>query len=90
MYSTAEVAETIGVSKNTLLRWIAEGRLRDVQRDWRNWREWTEADLERARQVRDAIHGRAEKQAAGAVKAVEMRVYAADMGRLAEGRKYRA
>ncbi|MBI5832950.1 MAG: hypothetical protein HZB16_11695 [Armatimonadetes bacterium] len=56
MISTAEAAARIGVSKNTLLRWIAEGRLTDVARDWRNWRVWGEADVARAKALRDQLH----------------------------------
>lgn len=85
--STAEAARLIGVSKSTLLRWIAEGRLRDVARDWRNWRLWSEADVDRARAVRDALHGEAVD--AEDLKRSEMPVYADAMSRLAQGRKYR-
>jgi hypothetical protein len=48
MYATAEAAKRIGVSKNTLLRWIAEGLMPDVDRDWRGWRTWSAQDIERA------------------------------------------
>ena len=40
MFSTAQAAERIGVSKNTLLRWLDEGLTEDVERDWRGWRLW--------------------------------------------------
>lgn len=56
MFSTAEAAESIGVSKNTLLRWLAEGRLAEPARDWRNWRVWNADDLARARALRDRLH----------------------------------
>ena len=92
MYTTAEVAERIGVSKNTLLRWIGEGRLPDVERDWRNWRHWSEADLARARAVRGEIHGA--PTAAPAVpteppKIAEIVSYADDLNRLGQGRQHR-
>ncbi len=86
MYTTAEVAEQIGVSKNTLLRWLAEGRLADVPRDWRNWRVWHEADLARARAVRDELHGD------GVVlprKPMAADDYPRDLSRLAEARLFR-
>ncbi len=90
MYSTAEVAEMIGVAKSTLLRWIAEGRLRDVRRDWRNWRVWDDEDVARARQVRDAIHGRAvAAEVAATPKRDAIPVYAADLRQLGEGRRHR-
>lgn len=89
MYTTAEAAELVGVSKNTLLRWISEGRLRDVQRDWRNWRVWSEADIARARELRDRLHERV-GVVDGTAKAMAIAAYSADMTRLAEGRAYRA
>ncbi|NUP98377.1 MAG: helix-turn-helix domain-containing protein [Armatimonadetes bacterium] len=88
MYSTAEVADMIGVSKNTLLRWIAEGRLRDVARDWRNWRVWRDDDVERARQIRDRIHAHLDERGES-MKADGMAVYATDLTRLGHGRQYR-
>ncbi|MCC7495564.1 MAG: excisionase family DNA-binding protein [Fimbriimonadaceae bacterium] len=89
MYSTAEVAEQIGVSKNTLLRWIAEGRLPDVSRDWRNWRVWDERDVVRAAGVRDALHGRPSVAAPESLKRGAVREYAAELDRLGEGRRQR-
>lgn len=89
-YSTAEVAEMVGVSKNTLLRWIAEERLRDVARDWRNWREWRDEDVARARAVRDEIHGLQPKLDPASPKVERMHVYHDDLTRLGMGREYRA
>ena len=46
-YRTAEVCRTVGISRNTLFRWLKEGVLPDVEyRDWRGWRLFTEAQLE--------------------------------------------
>lgn len=56
MISTAEAAEEIGVCKNTLLRWVTEGLLEDVERDWRGWRTWSPDDVERARSFRSMYH----------------------------------
>ena len=100
MYTTAEVATHIGVSKNTLLRWLAEGRLAEVARDWRNWRVWSEADLARARDLRDHLHLTLPTAAppppppppptAGeAPKPMPVGEYAADLGRLGQGRAFR-
>ncbi len=49
MLSTVEVAKRIGVSKSTLLRWLDEGFVDDVERDWRGWRVWNSDDVERVR-----------------------------------------
>ena len=56
MYATSDVADRIGVSRNTLLRWIAGGLLADVERDWRGWRVWSDEDVERARAFKEAYH----------------------------------
>lgn len=99
MISTAEAAARIGVSKNTLLRWIAEGRLTDVARDWRNWRVWSEDDIARARALRDGLHvateaAAAEPMATPALSEVPYKPvgpgdYAVDLDRLGEGREFR-
>jgi DNA-binding transcriptional MerR regulator len=56
MLSTVEAAKRIGVSKSTLLRWLDEGLVDDVERDWRGWRVWRGGDVERVRTFRKAYH----------------------------------
>ena len=47
-YRTAEVCQTVGISRSTLFRWLKEGSFRDVQNvDRRGWRLFTEDDLAR-------------------------------------------
>ena len=58
MYSTLEAARRVGVCKNTLLRWINEGLMPDVGRDWRLWRVWTEEDVKRAVAFKRSYHSR--------------------------------
>jgi predicted site-specific integrase-resolvase len=49
-YRTAEVCQMIGISRNTLFRWLKEGKFSDVEyRDWRGWRLFTPAQLETIR-----------------------------------------
>jgi predicted site-specific integrase-resolvase len=49
-YRTAEVCRRIGISRNTLFRWLKEGAISDVEyRDWRGWRLFTPAQLETIR-----------------------------------------
>lgn len=46
-YRTAEVCRMIGISRNTLFRWLREGIASDVEyRDWRGWRLFTEHQVE--------------------------------------------
>ena len=58
MFSTIEAANRIGVSKNTLLRWLDEGLVDDVQRDWRGWRIWHSRDIERIKAFQKAYHSK--------------------------------
>jgi site-specific DNA-methyltransferase (cytosine-N4-specific) len=44
-FSTAEVAQRVGVHRDTLLRWLREGRLTEPGRDRNGWRIFTSADL---------------------------------------------
>ncbi len=49
-YRTAEVCRLIGISRNTLFRWLKEGRFGDHEyRDWRGWRLFTHSQLDNAR-----------------------------------------
>ena len=58
MYSTIEAANRIGVSKNTLLRWLDEGLIDDVHRDWRGWRVWHSGDIDRVKAFQKAYHSK--------------------------------
>ena len=49
-YRTNEVAEAIGVSRQTLLRWFRENRVGDVKRDRNGWRLFTEGDIARLKE----------------------------------------
>lgn len=49
-YRTSEVCRRVGISRNTLFRWLKEGIFSDVEyRDWRGWRLFTAAQLETIR-----------------------------------------
>jgi hypothetical protein len=58
MYTTAEAAKQISVCKNTLLRWVYEGLIPDVGRDWRGWRMWSEKDINKAKTFMKAYHSK--------------------------------
>ncbi len=40
-----EVAEQLGVSVKTLLRWEKAGKIRKARRDWRGWRVYEMEDI---------------------------------------------
>ena len=46
-YRTAEVCRKLGISRNTLFRWLQKGSLGSTEyRDWRGWRLFTAAQVE--------------------------------------------
>ena len=47
-YRTSEVCRMVGISRNTLFRWLKEGNFGEPEyRDWRGWRLITEAQIDR-------------------------------------------
>jgi predicted site-specific integrase-resolvase len=55
-YRTADVCRIVGISRNTLFRWLKEGVLSDVEyRDWRGWRLFTAAQLETLRKKNNHV-----------------------------------
>jgi predicted site-specific integrase-resolvase len=49
-HRTAEVCRMIGISRNTLFRWLKQGVFSDIQyRDWRGWRLFTAAQMQAVR-----------------------------------------
>jgi excisionase family DNA binding protein len=47
-YRTAEVCQTVGIGRSTLLRWLRNGVISDVSsRDRRGWRLFTPAEVKR-------------------------------------------
>jgi transposase-like protein len=55
-YSTAEVAKALGVSKNTLLRWLYAGKLAEPKHEifgGVDSRVWSAADLARAKAFKE-------------------------------------
>jgi len=46
-YRTVEVCRAVGISRNTLFRWLKEGIFSDVEyRDWRGWRLFTPEQMD--------------------------------------------
>ena len=55
-FTTQEVANTIGVGKRTLLRWLYEGKLAEPKRirfGRQSYRIWTEKDLRKAQEYKN-------------------------------------
>jgi len=46
-YRTMEVCRIVGISRNTLFRWIKKGMVGEKEyRDWRGWRLFTQSQLD--------------------------------------------
>jgi predicted site-specific integrase-resolvase len=55
-YRTAEVCRMVGISRNTLFRWLKEGIVPDVEyRDCRGWRLFTAVQVETIRTKTDHV-----------------------------------
>ena len=51
-YRTTEVCQIVGISRNTLFRWLREGKVTEIEyRDYRGWRLFTQ----------DQVHAMKEK-----------------------------
>ena len=46
-FTTQEVADMVGVHKNTVLNWVKSGKVPDARRDWKKYRVWSEKDVQR-------------------------------------------
>jgi excisionase family DNA binding protein len=43
--TVTQVADQLGVSAKTILRWEKAGRIRRARRDWRGWRVYVPEDV---------------------------------------------
>ena len=64
--STEEVARLVGIGRNTLERWIREGKVtpKMVRVGKKNYRLWTEREIEKLRHVKEKTYrkGRGRKK----------------------------
>ena len=50
-----EVADLVGISPKTIVRWEKVGKVRRAKRDWRGWRVYDDRDLASIKQYRETI-----------------------------------
>ena len=50
-----EVAQRIGVTPKTIVRWEKSGKVNRPKRDWRGWRVYDKLDLKRLKQFKETI-----------------------------------
>jgi len=51
-----EVAEQIGVTPKTIMRWERSGKVRRAKRDWRGWRFYEPSDFQELLKFRNAVY----------------------------------
>ena len=50
-----EVAQIVGISTKTIVRWERMGKIRKPKRNWRHWRVYDESDLSQIRQLHEIL-----------------------------------
>ena len=50
-----EVAERVGISPKTIVRWEKIGKVRKARRDWRGWRVYDDNDLNSIKEFHETI-----------------------------------
>jgi len=50
-----DVAEIVGISAKTIMRWEKMGKIRKPKRDWRGWRVYDEFDVVQIRNFHEAV-----------------------------------
>ena len=50
-----DVAERIGVTPKTIVRWEKAGKINSSKRDWRGWRVYDKNDLKRLKDFKETI-----------------------------------
>ena len=51
-----EVAEHLGVTPRTIMRWEKSGKIKRSKRDWRGWRFFYKEDLEKIKEFYESIY----------------------------------
>lgn len=52
----SDIAEKVGVSTKTLIRWEKAGKIKKVKRDWKGWRVYLEEDLENIKRLVSTVY----------------------------------
>lgn len=57
------IAEKIGVTPKTIVRWERTAKVNPAKRNWRGWRVYDRDDLKRLRDFKETITGFQEQEA---------------------------
>jgi len=55
-YTITEVAEKIGVTTKTLMRWEKAGKVKKAKRDWKGWRVYMQEDLDALERLVNSVY----------------------------------
>lgn len=50
-----DVAERLGVTTKTIIRWEKAGKVDRAKRDWRGWRSYAKEDLKQLKSFKETI-----------------------------------
>ncbi len=50
-----DVADMVGVTPRTIMRWERRGKVRKAKRDWRGWRIYDNEDIEELMNYHDTV-----------------------------------
>lgn len=50
-----DVADRIGVTPKTIIRWEKSGKVKTAKRDWRGWRVYDKLDLKKLKDFKETI-----------------------------------
>ena len=51
-----KVAEKVGVTVKTLIRWEKAGRIKKAKRDWKGWRSYSEEELSDIEKITNSVY----------------------------------
>lgn len=51
-----EIADKIGVTTKTIIRWEKAGKIKKPKRDWKGWRIYLDEDLEAMKQIVSTVY----------------------------------
>lgn len=51
-----EIAERVGVTPKTIMRWEKAGKIRKPKRDWKGWRFYEHDDLEQIQTIVETVY----------------------------------
>lgn len=50
-----DIADRIGVTSKTIIRWEKSGKVSRAKRDWRGWRVYDKGDLKKLKSFKETI-----------------------------------